>query len=157
MTKTSKIVLKGAIVNCGLATALINMVTCYLTLAKVPMFLFTELSVNFLGTAIGCGLLCPLFGGIILKPLQKEPLNFEDKSSHVLARWVPNQILLGAVVIAMFSAILFWGMPVLLFKLLSVEFAIRRIFACFLLGLYSGVVATFAAYLGVHRAYYAKK
>ena len=80
MTKTSKIVLKGAIVNCGLATALINMVICYLTLAKVSMFLFTELSVNFLGTAIGCGLLCPLFGGIILKPLQKEPLNFEDKS-----------------------------------------------------------------------------
>ena len=57
----------------------------------------------------------------------------------------------------MFSAILFWGMPVLPVKLLSVEFTIRRIFACVLLGVYSGVVTTFAAYLGVHRAYYAKK
>ncbi len=157
MDTLTKVMIKNAFLNCGLATAFINGIISYLTLAKVEMFENTDLVFNFLGTAIGCGIICPFFSGMILKnTIIKKGIQLGDKKKRKLAKWIPNNLLFGALMIGLFSAIFLWMIPYFFAEVFSISFSLSRINWCICLGLYSGIAAAFSAYFGVTRAYYAR-
>ena len=91
MKEATKQLLKGAILNCGLATGLINAIISNFTLPKEQSLLLSDLTMNFALTAFGCGLLCPFFGTIILKAVAgKKQIAFGEKDDHIFAKYVPK-------------------------------------------------------------------
>ena len=84
MKETTKILIKNSILNCGLTTAIINGIISYFTLPSMEQMISSSLRINFLLVALGCGIICPLFGGLILKGVlaKNEQLDFEQKEDH---------------------------------------------------------------------------
>lgn len=157
MKDTTKILVKGAIINCGICTALINGIINYFTLAKTSVLVSSEMGFSFFGVALGCGLICPFFGGIILKGvISKNNIYFGAKSEQALAKFVPNNLYLGALVIGILTVAIVWVVPYLAVMLTGIEITLARMVWVVAVGVYSGVAASFAAYFGMKRYYYAK-
>ncbi len=157
MKDTTKILIKGAIINCGIATALINGIINYFTLAKTSVLISSTMGFSFFGVALGCGLICPFFGGMILKGvISKNNIDFGAKSEQALAKFVPNNLVLGAIVIAILTVAVLWVVPYLVAMVAGIEITLARMVWVVAVGLYSGVAASFAAYFGMKRSYYAK-
>ena len=150
----------AAIKNCGIATVIINGLINYFTFIKpeggaaIPSVTAIP---GFMGVVIGCAVICPLFGGLILKGLKTDGVVFGSKDSHAVGKFVPNAMVPGVVVIAVIASVLFWFLPSGLIGVAGVTFALPRMAWVVLIGLYSGLVAVFAAYFGIMRAYYAKQ
>ena len=156
MKSTTSFLIKSSIKNCGIATALINGIISYFTFVKGTSIMSSVASTNFMTVSLGCALLCPLFGGLILKGLNKnELMNLAGKHTHTVAKFMPMALLPGVLVIAVFTFLSLWVLPYAIVTLLNIEFAMTRIAWVMLLTIYSGVVATSAAYFGIIRAYYA--
>ncbi len=156
MKEATKQVLKGAILNCGLATGLINAIISNFTLPKEQGLLLSDLTMNFALTAFGCGLLCPFFGTIILKAVAgKKQIAFGEKDDHIFAKYVPNNLFAGAIVIALMATISLWLLPWIIISLLHVDVYLVRIGWIVMIGLYSAISAAFGAYFGMHRVHYA--
>ena len=156
MKESTKILFKGAIINCGIATALINGIISYFTLMKAGTILSSDLMFNFFSTALGCGVICPFFGGLILKGVSaKNQIAFGEKKEQLLARFIPDNIFLGAVLIGIFTIIALWLVPYALIAVLKIKLTLARFFWVIIIALYSGAAASFAAYFGMKRAHYA--
>lgn len=151
--------IKGAVQGCGIGTAIINGVILFFTLPKLPILTNTMVIFNFLGLALGCGILCPLFGKMTLKGvLEKNPyLNMGAKRDHMLAKFVPDNLGLAALVIGLMTAIVWWVVPYGIAFILQIELILSRWFWIIIIGCYSGVCASFAAYFGMLRSYYTSK
>ncbi len=151
--------IKGAIQGCGIGTAIINGVILFFTLPKLDMISNTTVTFNFLGLALGCGVLRPLFGKMTLKGvLEKNPyLKIDAKKEHMLAKFVPDNLGLAALVIGLMTAIVWWVVPYGIALILQIEFTLSRWFWIIMIGCYSGVCASFAAYFGMLRSYYTSK
>lgn len=120
MKDSNKILFKGAVMNCGIATAIINGIICFFTLTKANALLSSDLAFNFLGTAIGCGVICPFFGGLILKGVAaKNEIDFGSKSEQTIAKFIPNNIVLGAIIIGLITVLTLWILPYAVIKLTS--------------------------------------
>ena len=157
MKESTKTLLKGALFNCGIPTVVINAIICFFTLTKTGTILSSDLMVNFLSTAIGCGVICPFFGGLILKGVAaKNEIDFGNKSEQNIAKFIPNNIVLGAVVIGIITVLTVWLLPYIIINLTSLQLTLSRIVLVFIIALYSGVAASIAAYFGMKRAHYAK-
>ncbi len=161
MSNSTKYLLVASIKNCGIATIIINALINFFTFVKADGAAGISSTVAipaFMAVVIGCAVICPLFGGLILKGLAKdEPLPFGDKASHMIGKFVPNAMLPGVLVIAVIASVLFWFLPNGLIGAAGIAFALPRMAWVILIGVYSGIVATFAAYFGIMRAYYAKQ
>lgn len=70
MKKPTKILLVSSVLNCGIATTIINGIISYFALSKGTMLFFQDLIFNFFSIIIGCGIFCPLFSNIVLKKLR---------------------------------------------------------------------------------------
>lgn len=157
MKDSNKILFKGAVMNCGIATAIINGIICFFTLTKANALLSSDLAFNFLGTAIGCGVICPFFGGLILKGVAaKNEIDFGSKSEQTIAKFIPNNIVLGAIIIGLITVLTVWLLPYAVIKLTSLQLTLSRIVWIVIIALYSGLAASIAAYFGMKRAHYAK-
>lgn len=157
MKDSNKILFKGAVMNCGIATAIINGIICFFTLTKANALLSSDLAFNFLSTAIGCGVICPFFGGLILKGVAaKNEINFGSKSEQTIAKFIPNNIVLGAIIIGLITVLTVWLLPYAVIKLTSLQLTLSRIVWIVIIALYSGLAASIAAYFGMKRAHYAK-
>lgn len=157
MKDSNKILFKGAVMNCGIATAIINGIICFFTLTKANALLSSDLAFNFLGTAIGCGVICPFFGGLILKGVAaKNEIDFGSKSEQTIAKFIPNNIVLGAIIIGLITVLTLWILPYAVIKLTSLQLTLSRIVWIIIIALYSGLAASIAAYFGMKRAHYAK-
>lgn len=157
MKDSNKILFKGAVMNCGIATAIINGIICFFTLTKANALLSSDLAFNFLGTAIGCGVICPFFGGLILKGVAaKNEIDFGSKSEQTIAKFIPNNIVLGAIIIGLITVLTLWLLPYAVIKLTSLQLTLSRIVWIVIIALYSGLAASIAAYFGMKRAHYAK-
>ena len=157
MKDSNKILFKGAVMNCGIATAIINGIICFFTLTKANALLSSDLAFNFLSTAIGCGVICPFFGGLILKGVAaKNEINFGSKSEQTIAKFIPNNIVLGAIIIGLITVLTLWILPYAVIKLTSLQLTLSRIVWIVIIALYSGLAASIAAYFGMKRAHYAK-
>ena len=157
MKDSNKILFKGAVMNCGIATAIINGIICFFTLTKANALLSSDLAFNFLSTAIGCGVICPFFGGLILKGVAaKNEINFGSKSEQTIAKFIPNNIVLGAIIIGLITVLTVWILPYAVIKLTSLQLTLSRIVWIVIIALYSGLAASIAAYFGMKRAHYAK-
>lgn len=157
MKDSNKILFKGAVMNCGIATAIINGIICFFTLTKANALLSSDLAFNFLGTAIGCGVICPFFGGLILKGVAaKNEIDFGSKSEQTIAKFIPNNIVLGAIIIGLITVLTLWILPYAVIKLTSLQLTLSRIVWIVIIALYSGLAASIAAYFGMKRAHYAK-
>ena len=157
MKDSNKILFKGADMNCGIATAIINGIICFFTLTKANALLSSDLAFNFLGTAIGCGVICPFFGGLILKGVAaKNEIDFGSKSEQTIAKFIPNNIVLGAIIIGLITVLTVWLLPYAVIKLTSLQLTLSRIVWIVIIALYSGLAANIAAYFGMKRAHYAK-
>lgn len=158
MKDATKVLIKGAIINCGIATALINGIISYFTLTKAPVIFSQDLAFNFFSTALGCGVICPFFGGLILKGvLAKNSVDFGAKKDQMIARFVPDNVFLGALVIGAMAVIMVWAVPYVLAAAVSLNFSLKRFAWVVLIALYSGLAAGFAAYFGMKRSYFAKQ
>ena len=157
MKDSNKILFKGAVMNCGIATAIINGIICFFTLTKANALLSSDLAFNFLSTAIGCGVICPFFGGLILKGVAaKNEIDFGSKSEQTIAKFIPNNIVLGAIIIGLIAVLTLWLLPYAVIKLTSLQLTLSRIVWIVIIALYSGLAASIAAYFGMKRAHYAK-
>lgn len=157
MKDSNKILFKGAVMNCGIATAIINGIICFFTLTKANALLSSDLAFNFLSTAIGCGVICPFFGGLILKGVAaKNEIDFGIKSEQTIAKFIPNNIVLGAIIIGLITVLTLWILPYAVIKLTSLQLTLSRIVWIVIIALYSGLAASIAAYFGMKRAHYAK-
>lgn len=157
MKDSNKILFKGAVMNCGIATAIINGIICFFTLTKANALLSSDLAFNFLSTAIGCGVICPFFGGLILKGVAaKNEIDFGSKSEQTIAKFIPNNIVLGAIIIGLITVLTIWLLPYAVIKLTSLQLTLSRIVWIVIIALYSGLAASIAAYFGMKRAHYAK-
>ena len=157
MKDSNKILFKVAVMNCGIATAIINGIICFFTLTKANALLSSDLAFNFLGTAIGCGVICPFFGGLILKGVAaKNEIDFGSKSEQTIAKFIPNNIVLGAIIIGLITVLTVWLLPYAVIKLTSLQLTLSRIVWIVIIALYSGLAASIAAYFGMKRAHYAK-
>lgn len=157
MKDSNNILLKGALLNCGIATTLINGIICFFTLTKASTILSSDLAFNFLSTAIGCGVICPFFGGLILKGVAaKNEIDFGSKSEQTIAKFIPNNIVLGAIIIGLITVLTVWLLPYAVIKLTSLQLTLSRIVWIVIVALYSGLAASIAAYFGMKRAHYAK-
>ena len=157
MKDSNKILFKGAVMNCGIATAIINGIICFFTLTKANALLSSDLAFNFLSTAIGCGVICPFFGGLILKGVAaKNEIDFGSKSEQTIAKFIPNNIVLGAIIIGLITVLTVWLLPYAVIKLSSLQLTLSRIVWIVIIALYSGLAASIAAYFGMKRAHYAK-
>ena len=157
MKDSNKILFKGAVMNCGIATAIINGIICFFTLTKANALLSSDLAFNFLSTAIGCGVICPFFGGLILKGVAaKNEIDFGSKSKQTIAKFIPNNIVLGAIIIGLITVLTVWLLPYAVIKLTSLQLTLSRIVWIVIIALYSGLAASIAAYFGMKRAHYAK-
>lgn len=157
MKDSNKILFKGAVMNCGIATAIINGIICFFTLTKANAILSSDLAFNFLSTAIGCGVICPFFGGLILKGVAaKNEIDFGSKSEQTIAKFIPNNIVLGAIIIGLITVLTLWLLPYAVIKLTSLQLTLSRIVWIVIIALYSGLAASIAAYFGMKRAHYAK-
>ena len=157
MKDSNKILFKGAVMNCGIATAIINGLICFFTLTKANALLSSDLAFNFLSTAIGCGVICPFFGGLILKGVAaKNEIDFGSKSEQTIAKFIPNNIVLGAIIIGLITVLTVWLLPYAVIKLTSLQLTLSRIVWIVIIALYSGLAASIAAYFGMKRAHYAK-
>ena len=157
MKDSNKILFKGAVMNCGIATAIINGIICFFTLTKANALLSSDLAFNFLSTAIGCGVICPFFGGLILKGVAaKNEINFGSKSEQTIAKFIPNNIVLGAIIIGLITVLTLWILPYAVIKLTSLQLTLSRIVWIVIIALYSGLAASIDAYFGMKRAHYAK-
>lgn len=157
MKDSNKILFKGAVMNCGIATAIINGIICFFTLTKANALLSSDLAFNFLSTAIGCGVICPFFGGLILKGVSaKNEIDFGSKSEQTIAKFIPNNIVLGAIIIGLITVLTVWLLPYAVIKLTSLQLTLSRIVWIVIIALYSGLAASIAAYFGMKRAHYAK-
>lgn len=157
MKDSNKILFKGAVMNCGIATAIINGIICFFTLTKANALLSSDLAFNFLSTAIGCGVICPFFGGLILKGVAaKNEIDFGSKSEQTIAKFIPNNIVLGAIIIGLITVLTVWLLPYAVIKLTSLQLTLSRIAWIVIIALYSGLAASIAAYFGMKRAHYAK-
>ena len=157
MKESTKTLLKGALLNCGIPPVVINGIICFFTLTKTGTILSSDLMFNFLSTAIGCGVICPFFGGLILKGVAaKNEIDFGNKSEQNIAKFIPNNIVLGAVVIGIITVLAVWILPYAVIKLTSLQLTLSRIVWIVIIALYSGVAASIAAYFGMKRAHYAK-
>lgn len=157
MKDSNKILFKGAVMNCGIATAIINGIICFFTLTKANALLSSDLAFNFLSTAIGCGVICPFFGGLILKGVAaKNEIDFGSKSEQTIAKFIPNNIVLGAIIISLITVLTVWLLPYAVIKLTSLQLTLSRIVWIVIIALYSGLAASIAAYFGMKRAHYAK-
>lgn len=152
MQKATKEMIKCAIINCGIATGIINGVLAYFTLNGDTLAL-PDLTINFWGTAIGCGLLCPAFGKLILKNVNTDIL-IEKKSNRIVGRWIPDNFIVGTLVICVLATILLFGIPYCMIQLFPIELQIGKLMWAFVLGGYSMSVASFSAYHGMYSAYY---
>ena len=122
MKDSNKILFKGAVMNCGIATAIINGIICFFTLTKANALLSSDLAFNFLSTAIGCGVICPFFGGLILKGVAaKNEIDFGSKSEQTIAKFIPNNIVLGAIIIGLITVLTLWLLPYAVIKLTSLQ------------------------------------
>lgn len=159
MKEHTKVLIKAGIVNCGIATAIINGIISYFSLPKIEQIASTSLGINFLSVALGCGLICPFFGGLILKGVSaKNPaLHLERKSAHILARLVPDNLVLGAIMIGLLDGIILWGIPCVTALALGFEITLNRNVWVVIVGFYSGIAASFAAYFGMLRVYFAHR
>lgn len=143
--------------NCGIATAIINGIICFFTLTKANALLSSDLAFNFLSTAIGCGVICPFFGGLILKGVAaKNEIDFGSKSEQTIAKFIPNNIVLGAIIIDLITVLTLWLLPYAVIKLTSLQLTLSRIVWIVIIALYSVLAASIAAYFGMKRAHYAK-
>lgn len=157
MKDSNKILFKGAVMNCGIATAIINGIICFFTLTKANALLSSDLAFNFLSTAIGCGVICPFFGDLILKGVAaKNEIDFGSKSEQTIAKFIPNNIVLGAIIISLITVLTVWLLPYAVIKLTSLQLTLSRIVWIVIIALYSGLAASIAAYFGMKRAHYAK-
>lgn len=157
MKDSNKILFKGAVMNCGIATAIINGIICFFTLTKANALLSSDLAFNFLSTAIGCGVICPFFGGLILKGVAaKNEIDFGSKSEQTIAKFIPNNIVLCAIIIGLITVLTVWLLPYAVIKLTSLQLTLSRIVWIVIIALYSGLAASIAAYFGMKRAHYAK-
>ena len=157
MKDSNKILFKGAVMNCGIATAIINGIICFFTLTKANALLSSDLAFNFLSTAIGCGVICPFFGGLILKGVAaKNEIDFGSKSEQTIAKFIPNNIVLGAIIIGLITVLTVWLLPYAVIKLTSLQLTLSRIVWIVIIALYSGLAASIAEYFGMKRAHYAK-
>ena len=157
MKDSNKILFKGAVMNCGIATAIINGIICFFTLTKANALLSSDLAFNFLSTAIGCGVICPFFGGLILKGVAaKNEIDFGSKSEQTIAKFIPNNIVLGAIIIGLITVLTVWLLPYAVIKLTSLQLTLSRIVWIVIIALYSGLAASIAAYFGMKRAHYAQ-
>lgn len=157
MKDSNKILFKGAVMNCGIATAIINGIICFFALTKANALLSSDLAFNFLSTAIGCGVICPFFGGLILKGVAaKNEIDFGSKSEQTIAKFIPNNIVLGAIIIGLITVLTLWLLPYAVIKLTSLQLTLSRIVWIVIIALYSGLAASIAAYFGMKRAHYAK-
>ena len=156
MGVTMKALAKGALKGCGIGTVVINAIILFFTLPKAAMIDSGALLFNFMGVAVGCGLLCPLFGGMVLKDVTKAhpTLDYGDKSAHAVARFVPNNLFLAAVVIGVLTTLVWWVLPCAVAMVASINVALPRLAWLIIIALYSGACASFAAYFGMLRSHY---
>jgi hypothetical protein len=160
LSQSTKFLVEASIKNCGIATVIINALINYFTFVKPDGAAGISSTVAipaFMAVVIGCALICPLFGGLILKGLKTDGVSFGTKDSHALGKFVPNSMLPGVLVIAAFTSVLFWFIPNALIGAAGIAFALPRMAWVITIGVYSGIVAAFAAYFGIMRAYYAKQ
>lgn len=73
-----------------------------------------------------------------------------------MAKFVPNNLYLGALVIGILTVAIVWVVPYLAVMLTGIEITLARMVWVVAVGVYSGVAASFAAYFGMKRYYYAK-
>lgn len=155
-----KLLVLGAIQGCGIGTAIVNGIILYFTLPKIEQIGNASLTLNFFGMALGCGLLCPLFGTVTLKNITKKRRSFnikKRKDEHLLAKFVPNNLGGAVFVICFLTASILWGVPYFIALLLKPQFQFHRFLWLFIVAIYSGICASFAVYLGMLRSYFAKK
>ena len=160
MNQSTKFLVEASIKNCGIATIVINALINYFTFIKPEDAANISSAVaipNFMAVVIGCALICPLFGGLILKGLKTDGVSFGSKDSHAIGKFIPTAMLPGVLVIAAFTSVLFWFIPNALIGAAGIAFALPRMAWVVTIGVYSGIVAAFAAYFGIMRAYYAKQ
>ena len=160
MNQSTKFLIEASIKNCGIATIVINALINYFTFVKpegVANISSTVAIPSFMGVVIGCGVICPLFGGLILKGLKTDGIAFGSKNSRAVGKFIPSAMLPGVLVIAAITSVLFWFVPNGLIGATGIAFALPRMAWVMIIGVYSGIVAAFAAYFGIMRAYYAKQ
>lgn len=154
-----KFLVLGAIQGCGIGTTIVNGIILYFTLPKIELISNSSLTINFLGMALGCGLLCPLFGKLTFTNVINKNGNFyiKQKEEHLLAKFLPNNLCGAAVVICFLTAAVLWGVPYLVALLLKPQFELSRILWLVIIAVYSGICASFAVYFGMLRSYFVKK
>lgn len=160
MNQSTKFLIGASIKNCGIATVIINALINYFTFVKpegVANISSTVAIPGFMAVVIGCAVICPLFGGLILKGLKTDGVSFGSKGSRAIGKFIPNAMLPAVVVIAAITSVLFWFLPNGLIGATGIVFALPRMAWVIIIGVYSGIVAAFAAYFGIMRAYYAKQ
>ena len=135
--------------QCGIPTALINATILYFTLPKMESIISSSLSINFLSVALGCGLICPLFGKMILKGIaSKSPLE-NNKKNGIFNKSLPTTLFLGTVFICLITFVFLWLLPYMVVCLINWQFDLARIVWLIFIALYSGIAASFASYWGV--------
>lgn len=155
----NKLLVIGAIKGCGIGTAIINGIILYFTLPKAEQICNSSLTFNFLGMALGCGLLCPLFGNLTLKGIVNKKENFcvTGKENHLLAQFVPDNLAGAAIVICLLTVLALWAIPYLAAFLLKPQFQLSRFVWLIILAGYAGICASFAVYFGMLRSYFVHK
>lgn len=148
----------AAVKNCGIATGVINFLILYFTLPKIEFIELESLLVNFLMTAIGCGLICPFFGGLTLKSLKsRNDIFWNEKQERFISKYIPNNLIVAAFIISFITVVICWGIPYIVVVITNFSVLLARIYWICLIAIYAGIVASIATYFGILRAYYAQK
>ena len=146
----NKKVVSTVVSKCGIPTSLINATILYFTLPKLETIISSSLSFNFLSVALGCGLICPLFGKMILKGIaDKASLVSSSEQKGFLSKYLPNNLFTGTVFISLITFAFLWLLPYIIVCLTNVQLDLTRISWLVFIAIYSGISASFASYWGV--------
>ena len=101
-----------AFANFGIPTGLINGIIAWFTV-KQPVAMSGMLS-EMIIVSFFCGLIIPFFGPLVLSGSLKKNPDLEigiRREKHPISRFIPLNIFIGALVIAIFVTILFGVIP----------------------------------------------
>ena len=144
-----KKIVSTVVSKCGIPTALINATILYFTLPKMETIVSSSLSFNFFSVALGCGLICPLFGKMILKGIANK-ISFENnKKEGLLSKSLPATLFLGTMFISLITFAFLWLLPYIVVCLINWQLDLTRIVWLIFIAMYSGISASFASYWGV--------
>ncbi len=154
MKEATKTLVMAGVKNCGIGTAVINgILAFFFTLPKVAELANSDMIFSFMGTALGCGIICPFFAGLVIGSMKN--VEFGPKESHVIGRFLPDQVVVHALLTGILTLLVIWGVPELVAMALRVHIVLPRMAWVVLVALYSGVAVSFAMYFGLLPKHYA--